>query len=264
VWTQKNAGFHFENAGKLIGGQLLYLGPLVVVLFVLTAGDFLKRRHAGTPDIPQRLLWAAALPALVLTYLLCTWSSEAEPHWPAVGYLPLFPLTAAFIARSGARIRRLAGITVAFGVLVLIVAQVAVLTPLVPRLTPPGRYEPKLDLSNELRGWPEVADTLRALNPDGQPVIAAFYTQCSQLAFALSRPGDPEVRCISKEIDDFDIWYGRFELPESGAFFVTDNRFEHDIGRLLPIAKRVDPPLTVEIARAGRPVRRFRIIHVAP
>ena len=73
---------------------------------------------------------------------------------------------------------------------------------------------------------------LRALNREGRPVVAAFYTQCSQLAFALSRPEDPPVRCISEQTDDFDLWRGPFALPETGAFFVSDNRFDHDIEAL--------------------------------
>ena len=92
-------------------------------------------------------------------------------------------------------------------------------------------------------------------------MLAAFYTQCAQLSFALSRPKDPPVRCVSKAIDDFDIWHGPFELTEGGAFFVTDNRFDHDVGDLLPDAVQ-GPPLTVEITRAGQWVRRFRIVPV--
>ncbi len=262
VWTQSGAGFSLLNLGKLLGGQLLYLGPFVALIFALAVGDAIKRRRSRD-DTAIHLLLAASLPALALTFLLSAWSDVAEPHWPAAGYLPLFPLAAAFVARAGRGVRRLARLTVAFGALAFIAVNVIVLTPLLPAITPEDGYDPRVDLGNELRGWPEVAETLRVLNPEGAPIIAAFYTQCGQLAFALSRPGDPPVRCISPRIDDFDLWDGPFRLTEAGAFFVSDNRFDHDLEQLLPGAAS-DPPITLEVTRAGRRARRFDIIHVFP
>jgi len=114
-------------------------------------------------------------------------------------------------------------------------------------------------LGNELRGWPEVAAAVRELNPEGKPVVAAFYTQCSQLFFVLSEKGDPPVRCISPETDDFDIWYPDFKPPASGVIFVTDNRFDFDPKKLLPDFEPVEKPRTVEIQRGGIPVREFEI-----
>ncbi len=256
VWTQEDAGLSLRNVGALIGGQLLYIGPLTLPVLVWAAVHLWKNRH----DHPQSLvLLAASLPALCVTYLLVLWSSVAEPHWPAAGYLPLFAAAGGLIVKIEGRVKTLARVAIGLGLVGLLTLHIVVLTPMVPILAPKDNYHPEYDLANELRGWPEVADTIRAINPDNRQVLAAFYTQCAQLAFVLSKPGDPQVRCVSEEVDDFDIWYGDFILPDQGALFVTDNRFDHDPEKLIPGAKATGSPINLEITRGGHPVRRFMI-----
>ena len=260
VFTQGDAGFSLRNVGALLGGQVLYVGPLVLLLMglavrlhVTSEGDA-NRRRAGN------LLLATAAPVLLLTYLLACWSKVAEPHWPAAGYLPLYPLAAGYIAESASR--RLFRWAVGFGAAVLVIAQIVVLTPLLPVLVPRPIYEPKYDLANELRGWDEAAELVRRLDPEKKPVVAAFYTQCAQLAFALRRKGDPPVRCASEALTDFDIWYGKFELDERGALFVTDNRFDFDPRQVLKNAE-VGAKTELVIKRGGVEARRFSVAAVA-
>ena len=266
VYTQTEAGFSLRNLGALLGGQLLYVGPLVLVLFAVAIRRALTRRDRTSPRArAERLLMILSASVLAPAYLLVLWSKTAEPHWPAAGYLPLFPLTAFAIAElireGGTRIKGLYRWAVGVGVAVLVIAHIAVLTPVVPLLTPAGDYEPKYDLSNELRGFPAVAATIRRIDSQQRPVTAAFYTLCSQLAFHLSRPDDPRVRCVSPALDDFDLWYGPFTLDERGALFVTDNRFDHDPKALFPDGTVTDINI-VPIFRAGIEVRRFSIYTV--
>jgi hypothetical protein len=259
VWTQAGAGFSLRNLGALLGGQLLYVGPLMLLLLGLAVSTAVKRRTTGDQTATAcRTLLAASLPTLGMTYLLVLWSDVAEPHWPAAGYLPLFPLAAGWVVAAGRRWVRLAWCAVGCGLIAFAALNVLVLTPLVPMVTPASRYEPRFDLSNELRGWPEVAEAIRKNHPTKKPVVAAFYTQCSQLTFALSRPDDPPVRCISPQTDDFDIWHGPFHMPATGALFVTDNRFDYRAEALLPGA-RPKTRTAVQIARGKTLVRRFEI-----
>ncbi len=257
VYTQGGAGFSLRNLGALIGGQLLYVGPLVLLLMGLAVRRYF-RSEGEPPKVrnAQGVLLAVSLPMLAVTYLLCLWSNVAEPHWPAAGYLPLFPLAAHYLVETAKR--RLLRWTVGLGAAVLGLAHIVVLTPLLPAIVPRPIYEPKYDLANEMRGWDEAADLLRHLDTDKRPVVAAFYTACSQLVFALNRADDPPVRCASKALTDFDIWYGRFALDERGAFFVTDNRFEHDPKAVLENAT-VGAKTTLSIVRGGIEVRRFRV-----
>jgi 4-amino-4-deoxy-L-arabinose transferase-like glycosyltransferase len=261
VWTQERAGFSLRNLGALVGGQLLYVGPITLPLLLLGA----RAVWRGRREHPERLvLLAAAVPTLLATWLLMAWSRVAEPHWAAPGYLALVVAAAGMVAASGAAVRRTARAAVGIGLFALLALHVAVRSPLLPALLPDDTYEPKYDLANELRGWPEVAAAIRELEPAGRPVTAGFYTQCAQLAFALSRPGDPEVRCVSARMDDFDIWHGPFALPPQGAWFVDDNRFDHDPERLVPGSVALSPGRVVEIRRGGRVVRRFTIRALVP
>jgi hypothetical protein len=261
AWTQEQAGFGWRNLGALLGGQLLYVGPLTLPLLLLGARAAWRDRdrHPG-----GALLLAAALPALLVTALLASWSRVAEPHWTAPGWLALVVAAAGMVSRGGGAIRRAAKVAVGFGAFALVALHVAVRSPLLPALLPEDLYEPKYDLANELRGWPAVAAAVRELEPAGRPVLAGFYTQCAQLSFALSRPGDPEVRCVSKNVDDFDLWHGPFVLPPGGAWFVDDNRFGHDPEALVPGAVALPPERIVEIRRGGRVVRRFTIRALVP
>ncbi|MDD5307724.1 MAG: glycosyltransferase family 39 protein [Deltaproteobacteria bacterium] len=261
VWTQAGAGLGLRNASALLGGQLLYVGPFALALLALAAVHAWKERISRPGAF---VLVAASLPTLAFTYALALWSDVAEPHWPAVGYLTLFPAAGALADEAQGVARRLARWTLGFGALTFVVLHVVVLTPALPALVPRQSYEPKYDLGNELRGWPEAAGALRRIDNRGRIVVGAHYTVCAQLAFALARPGDPEVRCASKEIDDFDIWHGPFTLPREGALFVTDNRFDDDPARVFPNGRSEGPPVVLEIERGGRWVRRFEIFKVRP
>jgi hypothetical protein len=260
IWTQEDAGISLENLGALVGGQLLYVGPFMLPLFAWACIRIFKNRAQNTDRLS---LLFASLPALALTYVLALWSRVAEPHWPAVGYIPLFAAASGLIIELEGKARVLARYAVVFGLGLLLLANVLVLTPILPMLSPKDSYRPEYDLGNELRGWAEVAETLRQIDTDSKPVIAAFYTQCSQLKFALSKADDPEVQCVSPNTDDFDFWDGRFALPETGAFFVTDNRFEHDPEKMVHGAVVAEPVTILEITRGGRWVRRFKIFRLA-
>jgi hypothetical protein len=260
VWTQEGAGFSLRNVGALVGGQLLYVGPLILPILVWSVLHLLKKQRNRVTSL---VLLAASMPVLGVTYFLVLWSDVAEPHWPGVGYMPLFAAGAGLVADK-VRAKAIAKVAVGFGCLVLVGLHIAVGTPLLPAFLPSDSYRPEYDLGNELRGWPEVAKTIRSIDKNRAPVLGAFYTQCSQLTFALSRPEDPVVRCVSPEIDDFDIWHGPFVLPEQGAIFVTDNRFDHDPEDLVAGARVRGSPIVVEITRGGRWVRRFRLYTLIP
>ncbi len=255
VWTQTEAGFSFRNLGALIGGQLLYMGPLALGLMGFAAVHIFKKRKK---NLGSMVLLAASAPALVLTYLLALWSRVAEPHWPAVAYIPLF-VAAGGLATQSERAAKFAKASAIFGVIALAALHVAVLTPLLPAVTPEDAYERKYDLGNELRGWPEVAAVIRESNDGKTPVVAAFYTQCAQLAFALSAPDDPPVRCVSPEVNDFDIWHPDFSAASSDVMFVTDNRFDHSAEELFPAHIKDPSPRLVAISRGGVCVREFEI-----
>jgi 4-amino-4-deoxy-L-arabinose transferase-like glycosyltransferase len=261
VYSQTEAGFSFRNIGALIGGQLLYVGPFVIVLFAFAIHMRNKTTINSNTQIANLILLSISLPTLALTYLLVAWSKTAEPHWPAMGYLPLFPLAANAVVHGSKFVRHLFHWALGFGIATFLIAHIFVLTPVVPILIPSPVYEPKYDLANELRGFPELAETIRRIDKDRRPVVAAFYTQCAQLSFHLNHDSDPKVRCASPEIDDFDLWFGSFIPDANGFIFIADNRIDRPVKSLFSTVT-IRSKTQLYIRRSGVTVRRFEIFEL--
>ena len=256
IWSQAGAAFSLRNLGALIGGQVLYTGP-VLILFLWALVRLWKRRDEKGPAL---VVYVSGI-TLVCTYLLCLWSPVAEPHWPFAGYLALAAGVPGVIdtgMKTPGRIFK-AAIVWSFGMYIL--AHVFVLTPLLPTLLPHDDYEPRYDISNELYGWGAVAEKVRTIAESGEKIASSHYTMCSQLAFHLSRDDDPSVVCASDQTDDFDLW-NMVPRRQDRILFVADNRFGGLPQSLLSrICRQVS---TLEVRRGGRWVRRFRFIRCEP
>jgi hypothetical protein len=252
--TQSGAGVSLRNAAALVGGQLAYLSPLVAVLVVLAARDAWR----GKGDAAGTLLLASsAIPAAVLVPL-ALWSRVAEPHWVAPAMLALGPAIARAETPSNRRFviasAALAGACVA-------AVHAWVLVPQALRLAP-ASYDARLDIANELYGWPEVLVAVRdEVAAQASPgledisVVGAHWVICAQLEADLR--GDVRVGCNSPIPDDFDGWWPRDHWRRSETIvWVTDDRFpsppvlpQH---ALLTLRR-------VRIKRADRVVRSFTI-----
>ena len=254
VWTQEEAGFSLRNVGALLGGQLLYVSPVIMVLVVLAMVDLWKDR--ARDDVSRLLCLVVWIPAALL-WVLCLWSRVAEPHWPAVAYLPVLALLArAWVApKSSARLRKLirAG-TITAGVftgLGLLMASTSL-------ATRSGLVEPTTDITNELHGWDEAAAKIVEVTPEDALVVGPHWTVCAQLEWALQ--GRRQVSCLSPEVDDYDTWlpvnprdpdtYGRLH-------YVTDDRYRDRDAYVLTLSARL--LAKVEIERGGKIARTFRI-----
>jgi hypothetical protein len=267
VDTQAGAGPSLRNIGALLGGQLLYLSPLVAWLAV----DAFRRAWRARGDDVGRLLWTSCALPLAVTVPLCLWSRVAEPHWVAPGLLALVP--AAARARGDPRVRSgplhetLTRRSVAWACAVAAAAVIAVhawvLVPDAVRLAP-SSYDPRWDLGNELYGWPEVVAAVRddahtlappgGLTSDDLVVAGPHWVICAQLDAALR--GELPVGCDTPIRDDFDDWRPRARWRKASfVLWVHDARFD------------VAPPPThslvrtreVRIERGGRTVRVFSI-----
>ena len=261
VDTQGDAGLSLRNAGALLGGQLVYLSPLVAGLAVLAA----REAWRGRDDAIGRLLWSCfAVPAAALVPL-CLWSRVAEPHWVAPALIALVP--AASRASLGPS-RRL--VAASCGVAAAMVAAVHAWV-LVPGaiLLAPASYDPRLDLSNELQGWPEAVAAVReevasaslagtAGEENDLAVVGPHWVICAQLEAALR--DEVRVGCDTPVADDFDVWWPRVRWRTADVVvWVTDGRFG-------PPALLTHAPLRqreVRIERAGRLVRVFTVTVLA-
>jgi len=259
--TQGDAGLSFRNLGALLGGQLVYLSPLVALLAALAA----RKAWRSRGDAIGGLLWSCfAVPAATLVPL-CLWSRVAEPHWVAPALIALVPAAA---RSSHGPSRRF--VAASCGVAAAMVAAVHAWV-LVPGaiLLAPASYDPRLDLSNELQGWPEAMTAVREevaaaslAGPAGEEnalaVVGPHWVICAQLEAALR--DEVPVGCDTPVADDFDVWWPRDRWRAADVLvWVTDGRFG-------PPALLTHAPLRrreVRIERAGRPVRVFTITVLA-
>jgi hypothetical protein len=251
--TQRDSGFSLRNVGALIGGQLAYLSPVAAVLAVLAA----RAAWLGRGDPVGTLLVASsALPAAILVPL-ALWSRVAEPHWIAPALLALGP--AAARATPGPS-RRLVIAAIAVGAACVAAVHAWVLVPDAARLAPSASYDEKIDIANELYGWPQVMSVVReevaALATPGLEsvaVVGPHWVICAQVEADLR--GDVHVGCDTPIRDDFDAWWPRERWRKADAIvWVTDSRFGSTPD--LPL-HALSTLRKVRIKRADRVVRTF-------
>ncbi|MCA9670904.1 MAG: glycosyltransferase family 39 protein [Myxococcales bacterium] len=257
-------GPSLTNLGKLVGGQLLYASPGVLLLMGATF-VWAWRRRAQAPLLTGPLL-RVALPLGVAALLLIALMPGAEPHWTVPAYLPLCVVAGVALPRWW-RLRRwrvVTALSVGFSLLVAAAFHVHVLTDFGVRLMPES-YVPRYDLSNELHGWRRIgrdlAPLVRTLRVSSKTrrlvlVSGAHYTTCAQLSFAAQ--GRYRVACPSPRLDQFDMRDGGDGSALRGVdlVYVRDERFPWDAEQLYR-CERTRDLRRVRIHRGGRLVRRF-------
>lgn len=261
VDTQHGAGSVVANLGSLVGGQLVYLSPVVAWLAYLTGRDLIVRRNQ---DLATRVLfWTFAVPIVPLT-LLCLWSPVAEPHWiaPPLLALPIHAARRAADAVPLLRLRLVQAAAASAGAFTL-AAHAWVLVPGSANLLP-SSVDAKADIASELYGWPTAIDSVREqmalaatpFDPEGREVVVVgpHWTVCAQLHAALA---GVRVGCATPIPDDFDRWLVRDAWRKSeNVLFVTDARFPGDGAEQLPAHVRIAQS-RVRIIRGGRTARVF-------
>jgi hypothetical protein len=228
VATQQASGLSLRNAGALLGGQLVYLSPLVAVLVALGAREAWTARGRGD-DATASLLFCAFVVPLAVLAPLCLWSRVAEPHWIAPALLSLGPALARSERPPGTRLVVAAG---AMGAAMVASVHAWVLVPAAQRLAPESA-DPRLDISSELYGWPDVVRAVRRqAAAEWTPgsargdvvVVGPHWVICAQLEAALR--GELPVGCDTPVRDDFDTWWPRARWRTADSIvWVSDARF---------------------------------------
>lgn len=262
VWTQQGFGPSLATLGATVGGQLLYLGPPMAVALGWALVALVRDR--GDPE--RHLLLSLAAPPLLFTAALCLCSPAAEPHWTAQGWLAVAVAAGGLMPRRGERTRAASAVlwsAVALLAAALVALHLAVFTTLLPDALGARRYEPRHDLSTELHGWPEVAEAALAARSPGEPLAGSHYTICSQLAFGLARVrgrGAARVLCLSREVDDFDLWGDGSADGVDAVLYVEDDRFGAPAAEVFGPGWRLERVGELDLRRGRWVVRRFRFV----
>ncbi len=256
--TQADAGVSLRNAGAVVLGQAAYVSPVLAVVGARLGWSLWRDRDA---DVVRALLASAVVVPLVVLGLLCLWSRVAEPHWLAPVWLPL-PL---YFALRGTPVRygRAAVLT---GLAMSAFAYAWVLAPGLVALVPAAAYDPRLDIANELYGWPDVAravetTTIEELVPGEERsdvvVVGAVWMVCAQLRAAL--PKETKVACVGPDVADFATWAPKnrwWSAPT--VIFVYDNRAPQDSSVAFPNRARTRSS-TYQWTRGGHVARTFTV-----
>ena len=108
------------------------------------------------------------------------------------------------------------------------------------------------------RGWGRIVHFSSTAGKTVSTLGGCHYTVCAQLQLAAR--GRFEVICPSPRLDQFDLSRtgDGSSLRGIDLLYVQDERFPFDASRLYRCAS-VHDDSTVEVQRAGRVVRRFRL-----
>jgi len=265
--VERNEGFSFswEPTQIFLAGQLAYLSPLaffaaLVVFYQLGKQAFREK------DERSLFLFTMAAPYLLVWSLACMLSPTGKPHWPSMGYITLFCALPWFWKEKWVQGRwwmklmgpiPLIALSSAFTLLILTQSVYPVI-----KMTPP-----RLDLTNDLYGWPETGKVVQAeyerLSKD-QPTILITRRLNMAAPLRFYTPGNIPVYSISGVNEQYDIW-GRGTLenhPKGGnGVYVADSRFTP--GKLERFGfKRAEALPPINVVRAGRVVKQFFVFRL--
>jgi hypothetical protein len=227
VNSQVGFGPTLRNVGALVGGQLLYVTPVLVFALVLIAIDL--ARQAGKSAATRMLFFCFVIPFASLAALTVL-SRVAEPHWIAPSYVAL----AVYL---GIRTDSLQLISKKVGIASLATALVGIALifalvrfPLLPKLMG-SRYEAKYDLTNDLYAWRDAAnlikdhvDETRGSGVSDVVVVGPHWIVCAQVQALLG--STVRVGCETDIGDDFDKFMPRSQwMNAKSIIYVTDDRF---------------------------------------
>ncbi len=247
AWHEVRPLWFLEN----IGGQALYLLPLLFVPFVIA----LFRALRAGPGEPRGWLMATIAIGPIAFFAAVSLWAHSLPHWPMPGWLftvPLFGREAAALAAARPRFARsymaLSAAVVALALSAL--AWQANRGGLIPASLGP-RADPTLDMLE----WRELRPELEArglLGPDAV-VAAPIWMYAGKASHALG-PDTPVV-CVCEDPQQFRFRYDQTQWAGRDMPVVAVAGEEN--AWLWPVAAayfdRLEPLPPIAIMRAGRP-----------
>ena len=256
------AGFSWSNFQRLVAGQALYSTPLYWIAALWACWKGAARGLKG--DLNYATLAAFSIPTLAFFYGVTWWTDEAEPHWPAFGYIPAIVMISA-LGVEGFTKWKLKTISIAkwgYGAATVMAGAafalfyIHVFHPILP-------IKPKYDITNEILGWEKVGPEIQSLydeikRKEGKEpfTLAHHWVLCSQMMF--STDGKVPVSCINEKIDEYDFWDDEKSLAGKTAIVVTDLRFEEKPDTLYRFSK-VEKVKDIPVTRGGEVTRLFTL-----
>ena len=252
-------GLHLASFAQNVGGQLGYLFPWIGIPLLW---QLVRGLRAGPPDTARWLLCCLAVGPIAGFTLVSLGGNPGLPHWPAPGYLVLFPLLGEALARyehRGTRehtlIRRCLAAAAAVLLFLIAVAASDVATGWASRLAP-GAFR-RGDPSLEAVDWQDLPNGLRRLGllGDGSTVIATIHwIDGAKAGYAIGR-GWPVV-CLSDDPRGFQFAYPPNRFAGRNAILLVRAQrtgVPPDMSRYAPYFRSLQLVDSVAITRLRRP-----------
>lgn len=268
LWNSQHdwASFGFQGAraagGKFnpVGLAIMIFGPMALLFpwiwYSCVESFAIRIRSLRTIAGNERLLLCMALvPLLLFTVVSCT--RPILPHWPLIGFLPLFPFVGASWAerstRSPVAVRRW---IVFMSSSLLVIAGGFLLQARFGLISFPFR-----DPCIEISGWESVGRELSARGLVDRPNTFLFtsrWFESGEVAFAVRnripvacyRQGDARGFAFWSRPDD---WVGQDGI-------LIDAEHQEDLSELYkPYFREITPLPPIEMTRTGRPFRPVQV-----
>ena len=252
-------GLHLGALAQNVAGQLGVLLPWIGVPLLW---QLVRGLRTGPRDAPRWLLTCLAVGPIVLFTCVSLGGNPGLPHWPAPGYLLLFPLLGDALARYEARgnherVRVFRAVAAAVAVFVVLVAVVAsdVPTGWMARVAP--RFFTRGDPSLEAMDWSNLRPELarRGLLNGRDVVVATHWIDAAKIGYALG----PSVTmvCLSDDPRGFQFAYPPRDFAGRDAIiFVRTGRGAKPVDvfdRYASLFRSIEATAdTVLIRRSGR------------
>jgi 4-amino-4-deoxy-L-arabinose transferase-like glycosyltransferase len=243
-------GFSLQRAALDLGGQMLYLLPWIALGLLFALARAVRR---GPQDEAGWLFACLAMAPIVAFSLAGLWT-EVLPHWPAIGWLFIFPLLGQLLAgieQTRPRVpRRIATATAGFLICVVLLAAGQASTGWMGRLVPGlANNDPTVDFLD----WRGLRSTVAELDlrRRGMLVATVSWIDAAKADYALG--GIIPVICVSRDARQFALMRDLHSLSGRDAFIVAAEGRPDWLRLAEPHFRRVEPLPDIPLTRAGEP-----------
>ena len=250
----KKVLFDYKVFLKNIGAQAGSFSPfififLLIVFFKILLGTIRK-------DESSTVIFSFVFPVFFI-FFLASLSNEILPHWPAIGYLFILIPAGEFIEKILKTKKYVFKFLLIFAM--VCGGGMSIIIPLhaIFKILPiPSEYDP----TNDILGWEKIAEKIMEIKENEFFIFTHKFYLASQISFYL--PEDVEIYCLSKRIDQYDIWQYNRNLEEklkwrNGIFF-TDSHFKVNPADLY-VFRRIEKLQPLKVFYRGKNVKTFYI-----
>ena len=247
--SSRAVGLQFRPGGLalMLFGPMGFLFPWIWFSFAVILVTRLPRLRT-TSGIDRLLLFLALLPLVLFTVVACF--RPILPHWPLIGFLPLFPLVGSCWASKSLEqpiiVRR------------WVIFMTAALMLVAGMFLMQARFSlfklPFRDPCIEISGWESVGEELRSRGLVERPNTFLFtdrWYESGELAFAV-RNRIPVTCYRQGDARGFAFWSNPDDWLHHDGILIDSDRRPELIEEYRPYFREIQPLPPIEMKRGGR------------